>query len=111
MSETILGWFRDGFAGLRPTPMDFVEILILTVAIYQLLLGQAHTGLDLTERLCRASAFYTCSQTASYGYDLLAGREDPGTGNYGIACGIPAGAAQRPGRAGQEKHYQLCAAV
>ena len=37
MSEMILGWFRDGFAGLRPTPMDFVEILILTVAIYQLL--------------------------------------------------------------------------
>ena len=37
MSEMILGWFRDGFAGLRPTPMDFVEILILTVGIYQLL--------------------------------------------------------------------------
>ena len=37
MSEVILGWFQDGFAGLRPTPMDFVEILLLTVGIYQLL--------------------------------------------------------------------------
>ena len=37
MSEVILGWFQDGFAGLRPTLMDFVEILLLTVGIYQLL--------------------------------------------------------------------------